>query len=94
MKQLVSLALISILASVCFSQHINISIFNDFHIKTVVITPVAGKYDIIADDSSVFKLETNSIIYLTLIGDSISIRDLDKSFGVFKKIEVRGTKSL
>ncbi len=94
MKQLVSLALISILASVCFSQHINISIFNDFHIKTVVITPVAGKYDIITDDNSVFKLETNSIIYLTLIGDSISIRDLDKSFGVFKKIEVRGTEKI
>ena len=111
------LILFTFITATAQAQHINISIFNDFNVKSVVITPVEGKYDIIAspppdkpiprplpkgkgsnkgrgENDSVFKLETNSIIYLTLIGDSISIRDLDKSFGVFKKIEIRGTEKI
>lgn len=71
------------------SQDIFVSIFNDFKIKTIVIRPIKGKYEFIANDSKVLKIKKgNNIVYFTALGDSLSAWDLDNYLGTFSKIEI------
>ncbi|MCK5823439.1 MAG: SpoIID/LytB domain-containing protein [Bacteroidales bacterium] len=71
------------------SQNVFVSIYNDFKIKTTVVRPVQGKYELIANDSKVLKINKgNNIIYFTALGDSLSAWDLDNHLGIFKKIEI------
>ncbi|MBE9467675.1 MAG: SpoIID/LytB domain-containing protein [Bacteroidetes bacterium] len=71
------------------AQNVFVSLYNDFEIKTAVIRPVQGKYELIANDNKVLKINKgNNIIYFTAIGDSISAWDLDNHLGIFRKIEI------
>ncbi len=71
------------------AQDIFVSIFNDFKIKTVVVRPIHGKYEFVANNNCVLKIKkNNNIIYFTALGDSLSAWDLDNHLGVFKKIEI------
>ncbi len=71
------------------SQDVFVSIFNDFKIKTIVIRPIKGKYEFIANDSKVLKTKKgNNIVYFTALGDSISAWDLNNYLGTFSKVEI------
>lgn len=71
------------------SQDVFVSIYNDFKIKTIVIRPIKGKYEFIANGSKVLKIKKgNNIVYFTALGDSISAWDLDNYLGAFSKIEI------
>jgi len=69
---------------------IRVELFNSFKIKTLLISPIEGKYEFTTDEGTKYNLKKNNIIYFTLIGDSISVWDLDKHLGIFKWIKFSG----
>lgn len=69
---------------------VKIDLFNQFNIKTLVISPVEGKYQFSTEDGEVFRLKKYQIIYFTLVGDSISVWDQDNHLGIFKTIFFEG----
>jgi stage II sporulation protein D len=68
------------------AEDVHVNIFNQFSIKTVVITPVEGKYKMMANHTMEIKLRKNNIVYFTVVGDSISAWDQDGHLGIFKQI--------
>lgn len=71
-------------------ENIRVSIFNQFDVKTVAISPIEGKYQFSSEKGIIYKLKKNNIIYFTAVGDSISVWDLDKHLGIFKQINFMG----
>ncbi|MDA3892689.1 MAG: SpoIID/LytB domain-containing protein [Salinivirgaceae bacterium] len=69
------------------SNNIKVELFNQFNIKTVMVSPIEGKYEFTTNKGKAYKLKKNNIIYFTLIRDSISVWDLNKHLGVFKWIK-------
>ncbi len=74
-----------------FSQMVQIELFNQFDIKTLVIIPVEGKYQLLSEQGKLHKLKRNSIVYFTHVGDSISVWDADHHIGLFSKVSLMGT---
>ena len=56
------------------AQKISVSIFNEAPLSSLLITPSRGQYRLIMDDTSL-AVATNQLIYITRVGDSISVRD-------------------
>ena len=69
-----------------YSQVLKVSLFNQFNIKTAVIRTLIGKYEFVADDKKIYKLKKLNVLYFTAVNDSISVWDLDRHIGVYKKI--------
>jgi len=84
------LTLIFTLPAHSLTFDVKVQLFNQFNIKTVVVSPSEGKYEFIADNSKVYKLRKNNIIYFTLIGDSISVWDSDQHLGMHKSLKFVG----
>jgi stage II sporulation protein D len=72
------------------AQHINISIYNQFNLKTIILSPIDGRYQFTTDNNKQIKIKKNAIIYFSLVGDSISVWDLNEHLGVFSHIEFLG----
>ena len=72
------------------AQNINISIYHEEGIKSLIITPVEGKYKIFGDTSAAILLKRNDIVYVSIENDSVKIRNLDKVIGYFSSIKIIG----
>jgi stage II sporulation protein D len=70
---------------------IRVELFNNFIIKTLIISPIEGKYLFVTDKGGDYKLKKNNIVYFTIIRDSISVWDHEQHLGIFKWIEFTGT---
>ncbi len=75
------------------SQFININIYHDKSVNDIILTPVTGEYQIYNDSTPIYKLKRNDIIYISLQGDSIEIKNLRKIIGYFKKFKIQGKKT-
>ncbi len=73
------------------AQLVQVELFNQFSIKTIVIIPMEGKYQLISEQGKLYKLKKNNIIYFTHVGDSISVWDADHHIGLFSKVNLMGT---
>lgn len=73
-----------------FGSTVRIEIYNQFNVKTMMVSPIDGKYELTTNEGRIYKLKKNNIIYFTLIRDSISVWNLDRHLGVFKWIEFKG----
>lgn len=71
--------------------NIKVNLFNTFNIKTIMVSPIEGKYDFTTNTGKVYRFKKNNIIYFTLIRDSISVWDHEKHVGMFKWIKFIGT---
>ncbi len=69
---------------------VKIDLFNQFNIKTLVVSPIEGKYQFSTECGTVYRLRKNQIVYFTLVGDSISVWDQDQHLGVYKTILLEG----
>ncbi len=69
---------------------VKVQLFNQFNLKTVVVTPIEGKYQITTDNGLIIKLKKIQLVYFTAIGDSISLWDQAEHIGVFSTISFRG----
>lgn len=91
-KHFIILILILIFATsqAAEANNIRVSLFSQVNLKTVIVSPVDGKYQFTADKNKNFKIKKNNIIYFSLVGDSISVWDLDSHLGIFSEIDFSG----
>ncbi len=73
------------------ARDIKVELFSKYTVKTLMVSPIDGKYELATDKGSIYKLKKNNIIYFTVIGDSVSLWDLSEHLGVFKWISITGT---
>lgn len=87
---LLFIALISF-TNKCMAQLVQVELYNQFDVKTVVVIPIEGKYRILSKGGKILKLKKNNIVYFTQVGDSVSVWDSDQHIGMFSSISFLGT---
>lgn len=78
-------------AGIAYGQFINISVFNNQTISSVVVSPSSGSYKIIADSDSICELTTANILHISMDGQKLRIKSLDHDFGSFSSVQILGT---
>ncbi len=58
-------------------------------IKSIMITPTSGEYEIIADNNSLLRIIKNEIIQLYYKNGKVGIKSLSKSYGLYNKIDIK-----
>lgn len=71
------------------AQKVNISIFNELNLQTVLVTPVSGNYSLITGNEE-FILRPNQLIYISKSGDSVKVRDMSSNLGTWKRVSLVG----
>ena len=72
-----------------YAQKLSISIFNETSLTTILLTPTRGEYKLITGDVENI-IRVNQIVYLTRVGDSISVRDANSNLGIWSRVSVVG----
>ena len=82
------LMLFSVLLPVARAQELplKIALFYDSPVQTVIFSPEEGNYYLNRGEVHETIIEQNEIIYISLLGDSLSVRGLNTFHGYFKKI--------
>lgn len=75
------------------AQNIDIGIFHKYKLKSLLVSPVFGQYELIADETKAIMLTPNSIIYLTLINQKIQIKTTNGVVGLYSRIYLKGKQS-
>ena len=76
-----------------FSQDIKIGLYHKYNLKSLLISPVFGKYTMLTDDGKTIPLSTNSILYITLINQKLQVKNINGVIGSFKSIQFKGIHS-
>lgn len=76
-------------SSIVSSQKINIALFFEKSINSIVFTTNQGSYILIAD-SNYLKLHQSDLLHISFLRDSILIKTLTDSLGLFARIEIKG----
>jgi len=69
-------------------QYLNIGLFNDRNIQTLVVTPLQGEYQLVADGQQKQKCGAGSSFYVTMHHDSLKVISRKKLIGVFQTIHL------
>ena len=88
MKKFLSIFLV--LSACCFAQAftVNIGIHHNTKVTTVIITPLTGNYDVVADGRILYRLKNQSLVQLTLHDNYIETKILSRVLGSFNKVEL------
>jgi stage II sporulation protein D len=73
-------------------QSINVGLFNKFNVKTLVFKPLKGTFFLENDNGYKEKIKSNDVIYITLVGDKISVWGLEKHLGLSESIAITPKK--
>ncbi len=73
-----------------FSQRLNISVYNKYNIRSIIVSPVAGKYELRSGAKLVLKMKRHHVVMLDIINDSIYVRTLTGSLGSFANLQFIG----
>ena len=87
MKFIIILILFSSISA--FSQKIDIALYFDQSINSVVFSSVTGSYDIIADSNNI-KIGKSDVLMLICKNDSVLIKSLSDTIGLFYNVEING----
>jgi len=71
------------------AQKLSISIFNDTNLNTILVTPTKGNYSMVLGDSMI-TIKPLQILYISRQGDSVLVRDENRSYGSFKRVTLVG----
>ncbi|MEW5844809.1 MAG: SpoIID/LytB domain-containing protein [Bacteroidota bacterium] len=71
------------------AQKLSISIFNDTNLNTILVTPTKGNYSMVLGDSMI-TVKPLQILYISRQGDSVLVRDENRSYGSFKRVTLVG----
>ncbi len=71
--------------------NVRVHLFNQFNLKTVALSPVEGKYQFQTETGFTYRVKKNHIIYITSVGDSLSIWDAESHLGIFKQVSFQGS---
>ena len=80
---------LTIFSTCTFVQKLNISLFNEQNLQTLLITPVSGSYLLIYGDNE-YILYPNQIVYISRSNDSIKVRDMATNLGTWKRVSLVG----
>ncbi len=75
------------------AQKIDISIFNSLKIKTIIVNPLSGKYILRADNTKL-ELNTSDVYYISVFGDDILVKSIEKEIGKFRSIKIEGISKI
>lgn len=70
-----------------FTQKLNIGVFHENDIKTLTLSTLSGKYNILGDGIPVKSSNTMDVYFISAENNLISIRNNEKPLGIFKKLE-------
>lgn len=90
MKQLF-LLIVLLMHSMCgvLAQKLSVSIFNETSLTTILLTPTRGEYKLITGNvENIIKI--NQLVYITRVGDSLSVRDANRNLGVWSRVSLVG----
>ncbi|MCK9205944.1 MAG: SpoIID/LytB domain-containing protein [Salinivirgaceae bacterium] len=90
LKQWITIFFLAASAETVSAFTVKIDLFNQFNIKTLVVSPIEGKYQFSTENGNIYRLKKNQIVYFTLVADSLSVWDQDQHLGVFKTIFFEG----
>ncbi len=77
-------------SSCIYSQKIKISLYNNYNIRSVVISPEEGKYELRCGNKVITTMKKHNVALIEIINDSIFIRTLTGALGTFAHIELIG----
>ncbi|HPJ46994.1 MAG TPA: SpoIID/LytB domain-containing protein [Tenuifilaceae bacterium] len=83
------LVFFTFISTITLAQKLNISLFNEENLQTLLITPVSGSYLLIYGDNE-YILYPNQIIYISRSNDSIKVRDMATNLGTWKRVSLVG----
>ncbi len=79
--------------NISYSQNLNIALFHEYNIKSVVFSTVTGEYIIKGDENLISRSAPNDIYFITLENNLLTINDKTRSLGKYEKIGFTGTGS-
>ncbi len=92
-KVVLNILLILLIGTSLSAQSVRIGLFDKYQLKSVLISPVFGSYELTGDETFKMHLSNNSILYLTLVGKQIQVKSVNGVIGKFSKIDIQGTAS-
>ena len=92
-KKIIIIFLIIISGKSSFTQKLNVALFYENSIKTVIFSVISGEYDITGDGIQINRSATSESYFISSENNLLSIRNSEKSFGVYGKIEFTAADS-
>lgn len=68
------------------SQTLKVSLFNESPVKSIVISSLKGEYKVVADSAQTLQFSSNDLIYISLYGNRLLVRDSKKPIGNFSSL--------
>ena len=56
--------------------------------QTIIVSVRAGEYKLIGDQNTIISFTTSDMFYLTTNGNQVKVKNLNKTFGSFNKVEI------
>lgn len=78
---------------ICLSVHaqmVNISLFNETPLKSVVVSTLKGKYKVTADHTKEIEFTNTDAIYISIYGERIVVRNSQQLIGTFSSLIFEG----
>ncbi|MBU0764368.1 MAG: SpoIID/LytB domain-containing protein [Bacteroidetes bacterium] len=72
------------------AQDIDICLYSDYSVKSLVVAPFSGKYELYADGMFLSNIPLTEMVRISLTGDSLNVKNLEKSWGVYRVLEFKG----
>jgi len=69
-------------------QNVTIGLFHSFNVKTLVFKPIKGSFFIGNNDGNKEEIKDNEIIYITLVGNNISVWGVEKHMGLSESLSI------
>jgi len=84
------LSIFLVFSACCFAQAttVNIGILSNIKVTTVIITPLTGNYNVVADGRILYRLKNQGLVQLTLHDNYIETKTLNRVLGSFNKVEL------
>ncbi len=92
-KRFIFFGLILFLFQYTYGQDIRIGLYHKFNVKTIVFKPLKGAFYLENEQGFKEKIKGNDVIYITLVGDQISVWGIEKHMGLSKEIAISPKRS-
>jgi stage II sporulation protein D len=81
------------LVETLYSQKVQISLYNEKPLNSVIISAMKGTYRVIADSAFLMVLNNENAVYLSMFDGNILVRNAQKPLGYFRQIRFEAEDS-
>lgn len=93
-RTLIFTSILFLLVNVLHSQNIKIGLYHNFDVKTLVFKPIKGTFYLENESGYKEKIKSHDVIYITLVGDKISVWGIEEHMGLSESITISPKKEL